>query len=74
MFNGRSRNVSSQLSKIDRAVNKIVDNTADISSIIRDQSKMMDTHFNKFAEDREMQAQYTKDHRNWERYLKKQGL
>lgn len=68
------RDVGSQLSQIKRVVNRISDNTSDISSIIREQSLMMDNHFKNFADDRDMQAKYTKDHRHWERYLKGQNL
>lgn len=68
------RDVGSQLSQIKHVVSRISDNTSDISSIIREQSLMIDNHFKNFADDRDMQAKYTKDHRNWERYLKDKNL
>ncbi|OUR70925.1 hypothetical protein A9Q78_11300 [Methylophaga sp. 41_12_T18] len=65
------RNVSSQLRNINRAVNKIADNTADLSSILSSQSNMMNAHFSEAAQDRDMAAKYTESHRFWERYMEK---
>lgn len=59
------------LTRIDRKLEDIRSNTANLSSLIKDQTRLMDNHFEKAAESREMSAELTKQHRYWERYLKK---
>lgn len=64
----------SELKQINLAANKIANNTSNLSFILKEQSKMMDNHFKNAAQDRKLADKYTKDHRNWERYLSKQEL
>ena len=59
------------LTRIDRNIADIRSNTANLSSLIKDQTRLMDDHFEKTAESREMSAKLTEQHRYWERYLKK---
>lgn len=68
------KDVTSHLKKIDRVASKIADNTTDLSSVLQEQSRMMDSHFKKAAQDRSIAEKYSQEHRNWERYLRKEGL
>jgi len=62
------------LSNINDTLAKIENNTSDVSSILKNQSRMMESHFTKAAQSREMAAKYTAQHRYWERYIKGKGL
>ena len=55
-------------------VSRIADNTADLSSIMKQQSSMMNNHFENAAQDREMASELTKQHRHWERFIGEVGL
>ncbi|WP_130536350.1 DUF1566 domain-containing protein [Thiomicrorhabdus indica] len=61
------------MNRIDRKLADIRSNTANLSSLIKDQTRLMDNHFDKAAESREMSAKLTEQHRYWERYLKKRN-
>jgi hypothetical protein len=65
------RSVTDELKSIKYATNQIADNTSNLTSILSDQSRMMDNHFKNATSDRKMAEKYSKDHRQWERYLKK---
>ncbi|MDR0746451.1 MAG: hypothetical protein LBE89_00985 [Helicobacteraceae bacterium] len=64
------KDIRGQLEDIKANTAAISSNTADLSNIIKEQSRLMDSHFTKAAEDRALSEKYTADHRMWERYLK----
>lgn len=68
------RDLKKSLASIEDTLKRIDSNTSDLSSTLKNQSRMMDSHFRKAAQSREMAAKYTEQHRFWERYLKDKGI
>ena len=68
------RDLKKSLASIEDTLKRIDSNTSDLSSTLKNQNRMMDSHFRKAAQSREMAAKYTEQHRIWERYLKDQGV
>jgi len=62
------------LDSINSTLERIERNTSDLRDTLKTQSQMVDQHFRKAAQSKEMANQYTKQHRHWERYLKDQGI
>lgn len=62
------------MQSIKTALADINDNTSDLSEIMREQSRMMDTHFKKNAYSQQMANEYTKQYQDWERHLKPYGV
>ncbi|MGC0120030.1 hypothetical protein [Pseudoalteromonas piscicida] len=62
-FNRAMRSLNSKLDDINSSVR-------DLKRHVSKQSKMMDQHFEKAAQDRETASELTRQHRMWERYLK----
>lgn len=56
-----------------RQITLIADNTSDLSSIMKNQSTMMNSHFENAAQDRDMASELTKQHRHWERFIGEVG-
>ncbi|MGQ8366434.1 hypothetical protein [Glaciecola sp. 1036] len=73
-FKSFVRTFKRSMENLDRQVSRIADNTADLSSIMKQQSSMMNNHFDKAAQDREMASELTKQHRHWERFIGEVGL
>lgn len=70
-FKSFYRDFKRVLNRIDRKLADIRSHTSNLSSLINEQTRLMDNHFAKAAESREMSAELTKQHRFWERYLAK---
>lgn len=62
------------LDSINSTLERIERNTSDLRDTLKTQSQMVDQHFRKAAQSKEMANKYTKQHRHWERYLKDQGI
>ena len=56
---------------IKNSLKRIANNTQDISSIIKTQNRLVDNHFRQAALSQKMANEYTKQHRFWQRYIKK---
>ncbi len=56
-----------KLDKLNRNLASINSNTSNLSRMLQSQSQMMNNHFEKAAQDRDMQNQITQQHRIWER-------
>ncbi|SFR53964.1 hypothetical protein [Thiomicrospira sp. ALE5] len=63
------RDFARLLSQIDRKLADIQSNTASLSSLVKEQTLLMDNHFEKAAESRKMSEELTRQHRLWERSL-----
>lgn len=68
------RDLKKSLASIEDTLKRIDSNASNLSSILRNQSRMMDSHFRKAAQSKEMAAKYTEQHRFWERYIKDQDV
>ena len=68
------RDLKKSLASIEDTLKRIDSNTSNLTSTLKNQSRMMDSHFRKAAQSKEMAAKYTEQHRFWERYLKGQGV
>lgn len=64
--------LNSSLRRINQVLGRIEDNTSNLSSILKEQSNMMDGHFRKAAQSKEMSEKYTKEYRNWDMFLRKE--
>ncbi|XQW84885.1 hypothetical protein ACOYR1_17445 [Thalassotalea piscium] len=73
-FKSFVRTFKRSMKDLKRQVRLIADNTADLSSIMKNQSSLMNNHFENAAQDREMASELTKQHRNWERFIGEVGL
>lgn len=72
-FKSFVRTFKRSMKDLKRQVSRIADNTADLSSIMKQQSSMMNNHFENAAQDREMASELTKQHRFWERFIGEVG-
>jgi len=72
-FKSFVRSFKSSMQNLKRELSKIADRTADLSSIIQRQSKMMNDHFENAARDRDTAAEMSKQHRIWERFIGEVG-
>jgi len=72
-FKSFVRSFKRAMKDLKHQVSRIAENTKDLSSIMRDQSNMMNNHFENAAQDREMATELTKQHRFWERYIGEVG-
>lgn len=72
-FKSFVKTFKSSMRDLKRQVARIADNTEDLSSIMKNQSNMMNNHFENSAQDRQMSSELTKQHRFWERYVGKVG-
>jgi len=72
-FKSFVKTFKSSMHDLKRQVARIAANTEDLSSIMKNQSKMMDNHFENAAQDREMATELTEQHRFWERYIGEVG-
>jgi len=72
-FKSFVKTFKSSMRDLKRQVARIAANTEDLSSIMKNQSKMMDNHFENAAQDREMASELTEQHRFWERYIGEVG-
>ncbi|WP_322406985.1 hypothetical protein U0358_02970 [Idiomarina sp. PL1-037] len=70
-FKSFYRDFKRALNRIERKLADIRSNTSNLTSLINEQTRLMDNHFEKAVESREMSAELTKQHRFWERYLAK---
>ncbi len=68
------RDLKKSLDSINSTLERIERNTSDLRDTLKIQSQMVDLHFRKAAQSKEMANKYTKQHRHWERYLKDQGI
>ena len=68
------RDLKKSLASIEDTLKRIDSNTSDLNSTLQNQSRMMDSHFRKAAQSKEMAAKYTEQHRFWERYMRDQGV
>lgn len=73
-FKSFVRTFKRSMKDLKRQVSRIADNTEDLSSIMKNQSSMMNNHFESAAQDREMASELTKQHRHWERFIGEVGL
>ena len=68
------RDLKKSLASIQDTLKRIDSNTSDLSSTLKNQNQIMDSHFREAAQSREMAAKYTEQHRLWERYLKDKAI
>ena len=68
-----SRDFKSAMSDIKKVLNHIADDTNDLSSIIKMQSRMIDDYFKNATQSREMAAEYTSSIVTRMRYIGKIG-
>ena len=69
-FKSFYKSFNSSMRRINRNLDIIASNTSSLDSILRDQTHMIDWHFGEAARSEALAAQYTEDHRLWERYIK----
>ena len=63
-FQGR---LLGKMDKLNRNLDSINSSTSRLSAILQSQSRMMNNHFNKAAQDRDMKKHVTQQHQMWER-------
>lgn len=67
------RDFKRTMRNIESALSDIRDNTSNLSGLLSRQAKLIDGHFRKAAQSREMAEELTRQHRHWERYMKKEA-